>query len=226
LYIPVYSKIGFAGATGSGKSTIVDIIMGLLQPKNGNLKIDGKQINGKSQKQWLCSIGYVPQQIFLTDENIFNNIAFGVETKDIVQENVERAAKIANLHDFVVNDLPKGYNTIVGDRGIRLSGGQRQRIGIARALYHKPKVLILDEATSALDNLTEHAVIEALNNLSKEITVIMIAHRLSTLTRCDKIYLMERGEIKASGTFSELSESNLEFKPVKIKNRIFFLKNP
>lgn len=216
LYIPVYSTIGFAGATGSGKSTIVDIIMGLLQPKSGDLKIDGKKINDKNHKQWLCSIGYVPQQIFLTDDSISANIAFGAETKDIVLENVERAAKIANLHDFIVNDLPKSYNTIVGERGIRLSGGQRQRIGIARALYHKPKVLILDEATSALDNLTESKVVESLNNLSQEITVIMIAHRLSTLTRCDKIYLMERGEVKASGTFSELSKNNLEFKKLQM----------
>jgi ABC-type multidrug transport system fused ATPase/permease subunit len=212
LNIPAYSKIGFVGTTGSGKTTIVDIIMGLLKPNNGNLKIDGQVITEKSQIQWLRSIGYVPQQIFLTDESISNNIAFGVDSKDIIQENVEKAAKIANLHDFIINDLPQGYNTIVGERGIRLSGGQRQRIGIARALYQNPKVLIFDEATSALDNLTEQAVIESLNNLGKNITVIMIAHRISTLRNCDKIYLMERGEVKASGTFSELLESNQTFK--------------
>ena len=213
LNIPANSKIGFVGSTGSGKTTIVDIIMGLLKPKNGNLQIDGQAIiTQKCRIQWLRSIGYVPQQIFLTDDSISNNIAFGEDTKDIIQENVERAAKIANLHDFIINDLPQGYNTIVGERGMRLSGGQRQRIGIARALYQKPKVLIFDEATSALDNLTEEAVIESINNLGKNITVIMIAHRISTLRNCDKIYLMERGEIKASGTFSELSESNLVFK--------------
>jgi ATP-binding cassette, subfamily B, bacterial PglK len=139
------------------------------------------------------------------------NIAFGVNANEIDQEAVERAAKIANLHEFVVNDLPQGYATTVGERGVRLSGGQRQRIGIARALYHNPQVLILDEATSALDNLTEQAVMEAVNNLGHNITIILIAHRLSTVRQCDQIYLLERGEVKASGTYDELSASNQRF---------------
>jgi ATP-binding cassette, subfamily B, bacterial PglK len=139
------------------------------------------------------------------------NIAFGVNANEIDQEAVERAAKIANLHEFVVNDLPQGYGTTVGERGVRLSGGQRQRIGIARALYHNPQVLILDEATSALDNLTEQAVMEAVNNLGHDITIILIAHRLSTVRQCDQIYLLERGGVKASGTFDELSASNRRF---------------
>ena len=125
---------------------------------------------------------------------------------------MERAAKIANLHEFVVNDLPQGYATNVGERGVRLSGGQRQRIGIARALYHNPQVLILDEATSALDNLTEQAVMEAVNNLGHEITIILIAHRLSTVRQCDQIYLLERGEVKARGTFEELTQVNEKFR--------------
>jgi len=154
----------------------------------------------------------VPQHIYLADDSVVANIAFGVNAKEIDQHAVERAAKIANLHEFVVNDLPLGYNTTVGERGVRLSGGQRQRIGIARALYHNPQVLILDEATSALDNLTEQAVMEAVNNLGHDITIILIAHRLSTVRQCDQIYLLERGELKAQGTFLELMESSVQFK--------------
>ena len=137
-------------------------------------------------------------------------MAFGVD--DVDQQAVERAAKIANLHEFVVNNLPQSYATTVGELGTRLSGGQRQRIGIARALYHNPQVLVLDEATSALDNLTEQAVIEAVNNLSNKITIIMIAHRLSTVRQCDQIYLLDRGEVKASGTYDTLIKSNAKFK--------------
>ena len=140
------------------------------------------------------------------------NIAFGVAAEDLDRQAVERAAKIANLHEFVVNDLPQGYATAVGERGVRLSGGQRQRIGIARALYHNPQVLILDEATSALDNLTEQAVMEAVNNLGQDITIILIAHRLSTVRQCEQIYLLEQGEVKAQGTFEELTQANERFR--------------
>ena len=158
------------------------------------------------------AIGYVPQHIYLADDSVATNIAFGVNSKDINQHAVERAAKIANLHEFVSNDLPQGYATTVGERGVRLSGGQRQRIGIARALYHNPQVLILDEATSALDNLTEKAVMEAVNNLGQDITIILIAHRLSTVRQCDQIYLLERGEVKVKGTFEELTQANERFR--------------
>ena len=154
----------------------------------------------------------MPQHIYLSDDSVAANIAFGVNAKDIDQQAVERAAKIANLHEFVVGDLPQGYATTVGERGVRLSGGQRQRIGIARALYYNPQVLILDEATSALDSLTEQAVMEAVNNLGHDITIILIAHRLSTVRQCDQIYLLERGEVKAQGTFEELTASNLVFR--------------
>jgi ABC-type multidrug transport system fused ATPase/permease subunit len=147
----------------------------------------------------------------LADDSVAANIAFGVNVKDINPQAVERAAKIANLHEFVVNNLPQGYATTVGERGVRLSGGQRQRIGIARALYHNPQVLILDEATSALDNLTEQAVMEAVNNLGHDITIILIAHRLSTVRQCDRIYLLERGEVIASGTYDQLIVNSLEF---------------
>jgi ABC-type multidrug transport system fused ATPase/permease subunit len=211
LTIPVHSTVGFVGATGSGKTTAVDVILGLLEPQEGALNIDGQPITAANRRQWQRAIGYVPQHIYLADDNVAANIAFGVNAKDIDQQTVERAAKIANLHEFVVNDLPQGYATTVGERGVRLSGGQRQRIGIARALYHNPQVLILDEATSALDNLTEQAVMEAVNNLGHDVTIILVAHRLSTVRQCDQIYLLERGEAKASGTYDQLTASNHQF---------------
>lgn len=211
LNIPVHSKVGLVGASGSGKTTTVDVILGLLEPQGGCLCVDGQPINGARRRPWQRAIGYVPQHIYLADDSVAVNIAFGVNAKFIDQHAVELAAKIANLHDFVVNDLPQGYATTVGERGVRLSGGQRQRIGIARALYHNPQVLILDEATSALDNLTEQAVMEAVNNHGKNITIILIAHRLSTVRQCDQIYLFERGEVKASGTYEQLSASNQQF---------------
>jgi ATP-binding cassette, subfamily B, bacterial PglK len=211
LSIPAHSRVGFVGATGSGKTTTVDMILGLLEPQEGTLEIDGQPITTANRRQWQRAIGYVPQHIYLADDSVAANIAFGVNANDIDHQAVERAAKIANLHEFVVNDLPQGYATTVGERGVRLSGGQRQRIGIARALYHNPQVLILDEATSALDNLTEQAVMEAVNNLGHDITIILIAHRLSTMRQCDRIYLLERGEVKAQGTYDELSASNHRF---------------
>jgi len=212
LTIPVFSTVGFVGATGSGKTTTVDVILGLLEPQEGSLNIDGQLITASNRRQWQRAIGYVPQHIYLADDTVAANIAFGQNAKDIDQRAVERAAKIANLHEFVVNDLPQGYLTTVGERGVRLSGGQRQRIGIARALYHDPQVLILDEATSALDKLTEQAVMEAVSNLGHEITIILIAHRLSTVRHCDQIYLLERGEVKDQGTYEELTASSRQFR--------------
>ena len=200
------------GATGSGKTTAVDVTLGLLEPQKGHLNVDGQPINAANRRRWQRAIGYVPQHIYLADDSVTANIAFGVNAEDIDQQAVERAAKIANLHEFVSNDLLQGYETTVGERGVRLSGGQRQRIGIARALYHDPQVLILDEATSALDNLTEHAVLESVNNLGYDITIIMIAHRLSTVRQCDQIYLLERGKVKAHGTFDELTQTNEQFR--------------
>jgi ABC-type multidrug transport system fused ATPase/permease subunit len=212
LSISAHSKVGFVGATGSGKTTTVDVILGLLEPQKGALKIDGQPITAVNRRQWQRAIGYVPQHIYLADDSVAANIAFGVNPEDIDQQAVERAAKIANLHEFVSNDMSQGYATTVGERGVRLSGGQRQRIGIARALYHDPQILILDEATSALDNLTEQAVMEAVNNLGHNITIILIAHRLSTVRQCDQIYLLEQGEVKAQGTFEELTQANEQFR--------------
>ena len=212
LSIPVRSTIGFVGPTGSGKTTAVDVILGLLQPQEGTLEIDGQVINAVNLRQWQNTIGYVPQHIYLIDDSVANNIAFGVKAENIDHNAVERASKIANLHEFVINDLPQGYATTIGERGVRLSGGQRQRIGIARALYHNPQVLILDEATSALDNITEKVVMEAINNLSHNITIILIVHRFTTVRRCDQIYMFERGEVKAQGTFEELIKKNERFR--------------
>ena len=209
LNISAKSTVGLVGATGSGKTTTVDIILGLLEPQKGTLEIDGKIIRKQNSRSWQRSIGYVPQQIFLADDTIAANIAFGLEPKEINQEAVEKASKIANLHEFVIDELPRKYQTTIGERGVRLSGGQRQRIGIARALYHNPQLLILDEATSALDNQTEKAVMDAIDNLDKNITIIQIAHRLNTLKKCDKIFLLEKGELKKEAKYDELINASV-----------------
>ncbi len=211
IKVNVNNRVGIVGATGSGKTTIVDVILGLLKPQEGYLIVDSQQITNENSQQWQRAIGYVPQNIYLADDTVAANIAFGASYKDMNQNAIETAARNANIHEFIIKDLPEGYATKVGERGVRLSGGQRQRIGIARALYQKPQVLILDEATSALDNLTEQLVIEKINNLGYDITIIIIAHRLSTLRGCDKIYLIEHGEVKASGSYEKLIKSNQKF---------------
>ena len=217
LTIPAKSTVGLIGATGSGKTTMVDLILGLLEPQKGIIEIDGKIITQQNVRSWQKSIGYVPQHIYLSDNTVSSNIAFGINPKDIDQEAVEKVSKIANLHEFVLEELPKRYQTTIGERGVRLSGGQRQRIGIARALYHNPQVLILDEATSALDNFTEKVVMDAIDSLNKEITIILIAHRLNKVKKCDKIYLLEKGEIKKQGKFEELIEIDKNFS-LSVKN--------
>lgn len=208
LSIPAKTTIGFIGPTGSGKTTIIDIILGLLEIQKGTLEVDGKIINKENLRSWQNSLGYVPQNIYLSDDTVAANIAFGVEPKNIDLKVVEKVSKIANLHDFIIDELPNQYQTIVGERGVRLSGGQSQRIAIARALYHSPKVLILDEATSSLDNQTEKAVMDAVSNLNKEITIIIIAHRLNTVKNCDIIFKIDKGELVGQGTYEELNISN------------------
>lgn len=211
LKIIPQTTIGIVGPTGSGKTTLVDIILGLLELQKGTLEVDEKIIGENNIRSWQRSIGYVPQHIYLSDSSIESNIAFGVKKNEIDHEMVVRAAKIANLHEFVSSELDNKYQTIVGERGVRLSGGQRQRIGIARALYHNPKVLVLDEATSALDGNTEKIVIEAVNKLRSDMTIIMIAHRLSTIEKCDLVYLLERGQLKAQGSYKELKNNHKFF---------------
>jgi len=212
LEIKSKTTVGFVGVTGSGKTTTVDIILGLLLPSSGKLIVDGVEITPENVRSWQKNLGYVPQSIYLTDDTVICNIAFGIKDEEIDIDAVKRAARIANLHDFIMRDLPNGYETLVGERGVRLSGGQRQRIGIARALYHDPKVLIFDEATSALDGITENAIMEAIQNLSRKKTIIMIAHRLTTVQECDVIYMLEKGKVIAKGTYSELIESSSQFR--------------
>jgi ATP-binding cassette, subfamily B, bacterial PglK len=212
MTIPAMTTVGIVGGTGAGKTTAVDVMLGLMVPQAGALKVDGTAIGPENLRAWQNSIGYVPQQIFLIDDSVAANIAFGIPPEKLDMAAVERAAKVANLHDFVVGELTEGYKTFVGERGVRLSGGQRQRIGIARALYHDPDVLILDEATSALDNLTERAVMEAVHNLGHEKTIIMIAHRLSTVKDCDTIFLMDKGRLAAQGRYDQLVAENETFR--------------
>jgi len=211
IQIAAFSKVGVVGSTGSGKSTLIDLILGLLEMNKGTIRVDENIINKQNIRSWQESISYVPQQIFLSDASIAENIAFGQDFKNIDLEAMEEAAKIANLHEFVSNELPKNYKTLVGERGVRLSGGQRQRIGIARAFYNNPKILILDEATSALDTLTEKKVMDNIQNLKDKITIIIVAHRLSTVKNCEKIFILEKGEIKHQGTYEELIANNKDF---------------
>ena len=217
LKIKANSIIGIIGTTGSGKTTLVDIILGLLECKEGKLEIDGNIINKNNLGAWQNSIGYVPQNIYLTDDSIASNIAFGINKASIDQKAVERSAKIANLHTFITEELPLKYQTTVGERGIRLSGGQKQRIGIARAIYKNPNLLILDEATNALDSYTEHMVLKEIFNLNKDITIILITHRINTIKKCDNIIFIDRGELKGEGTFDKLSQLIEKFKETSDK---------
>ena len=212
LVIPARTTVGIVGGTGAGKTTLVDLVLGLLTPDQGEIRVDGQVITRENVRAWQGTLGYVPQSIYLTDETIASNIAFGVPKDEIDMAAVERAAKIAALHDFVLSDLPQGYDTFVGERGVRLSGGQRQRIGIARALYRDPTLLIMDEATSALDNITERVVMEAVNRIRADKTVILIAHRLTTVKTCDTIFLMDRGRLLAQGSYDELLAGNDQFR--------------
>jgi ATP-binding cassette, subfamily B, bacterial PglK len=216
LAIAARTTTGIVGGTGAGKTTAVDIILGLLDLEAGELRVDGQRITRANLRAWQKTVGYVPQHIFLTDDTVAANIAFGVSREAIDHAAVERAARIAELHNFVVHELPKGYETAVGERGVRLSGGQRQRIGIARALYQDPDVLIMDEATSALDNLTERAVMDAVHNLGRAKTIVLIAHRLSTVRDCDRIFMLEQGRLVAEGSYEELMENSGKFRALAV----------
>lgn len=205
------SIVGFAGTTGAGKTTLIDIFLGLLLPYSGEFRIDDVLITEQNVQSWRKLIGYVPQDIFLIDDTILRNIAFGVPDKSIDLEKAKKAAQIAAIDDFIENQLNDGYMTMVGERGVRLSGGQRQRIGLARALYRSPSVLILDEATSALDGTTEEKVLAGIHEQSSVRTILIIAHRLNTLKVCDEIYLLEKGRIIDHGNYDYLITHNPKF---------------
>ena len=199
LRLDAKSTIGIVGSTGSGKTTVLDLLLGLLRPEQGALLIDGKALDAADLLRWQRTLGYVPQHIYLSDSSVAHNVAFGVPEREIDRARVEEACRVAQIHDFVRESLPDGYDTTVGERGVRLSGGERQRIGIARALYRCPDVLILDEATSALDTATEERVIDALQRFAGQKTIIMVAHRETTLRQCDAIYRITRGRIELIG---------------------------
>ena len=211
IKIPVNKIIGISGSSGSGKSTIIDILIGLIQPDKGEILIDGTPLLSENIGNWQDKIGFVAQSIFLSDASIMENIAFGLSKNDIDISKVHRAIELSHLSK-VIAELPKGVETMVGERGVQLSGGQRQRIGIARALYHDPEILIFDEATSALDGTTEKTIMDAIHDFSGLKTIIMIAHRLTTLKKCDLIYFIDQGRVVDSGNFENLINNNSEFK--------------
>ncbi|MGK2910962.1 MAG: ABC transporter ATP-binding protein [Sphingobium sp.] len=213
LHIPKGARVGFMGKTGSGKSTILDLIMGLLEPSDGAILIDGETLTSSNVAAWQNRLAHVPQAIYLSDGPIVENIAFGVAANKIDMKRVHEAARKADIHDYISSQA-RGYDTLVGERGVRLSGGQRQRIGIARALYKQASVLILDEATSALDDETEASVIQAVEGLGDDLSIIMIAHRLTTLRNCDIIYHIENGRVVERGRYADLIEAKNEMLPV------------
>jgi ATP-binding cassette, subfamily B, bacterial PglK len=212
LNIKKNSSVALVGSTGAGKTSLIDIIIGLLFPQQGSLLVDGIAVSGDNLHHWQRKIGYVSQHIYLCDDTVTRNIAFGIPDNLVDRDRLERAAALANIENFILNELPYGYDTIVGEHGVRLSGGQRQRIGIARAFYNDPEVLVFDEATSALDGVTEDAVLTAMLSTVSSKTLIIIAHRLTTVKNCDQVYIMERGKIIASGTYDSLLAGNKLFR--------------
>ncbi len=212
LCIEKNTTVGLVGPTGSGKTTLIDILLGLLQPQDGQLRVNDIPIGAHNVTAWQQQVGYVPQEIFLFDDTVTRNIAFGVPDDAVDQAALERALRTADLYDYVMHALPEGCQTMLGQRGIRLSGGQKQRIGIARALYRNPDILVLDEATSALDGMTEGVVMEAIQKLSHKLTIIMIAHRLNTVKDCDVIHYIDRGRVVSSGSYDELTRSCIHFR--------------
>lgn len=211
LQIGKGEKVAFVGSTGSGKTTLVDLIVGLLRPEAGEIRIDQDQLSPANLPAWRSSIAYVPQDVFLFDDSVVRNISLQEKLNPEEQLRLEEAARLADIHAFITEELAEGYATKVGEKGVRLSGGQRQRIGLARAFFHQPSVLVLDEATSALDNVTERGIIESLSQLPEEITTIMIAHRLSTVRHADRIFLIENGTITNQGSYDQLVRESQVF---------------
>jgi ATP-binding cassette subfamily C protein len=212
LTIDANTTVGFVGETGSGKTTTVDLLLGLLQPDCGEIRIDGTTLAPDVLRAWQTTVGYVPQDIYLSDDTIANNVAFGVPDQDIDQDRVQEAMKRAQIYEFVSTRMPYGMQTVVGERGVKLSGGQKQRIGIARALYHSPSVLVFDEATSALDQVTEQRVMEAIRGLARDHTIVLIAHRLSTVENADRVFMLEDGQLVGAGAYDNLLKTNEHFR--------------
>jgi len=210
VVIPQNQSVGLVGKTGSGKTTLADIVLALYPPSVGSISIDGVEMTLENERAWRKRVGYVPQHVFLTNASVAQNIALGIAPDEIDLIAVRRAAEMAQATEFI-DQLPHGYKTVVGERGVKLSGGQRQRLGIARALYHSPDVLVFDEATSALDGMTEDAVMQAVESLSSERTMILIAHRLRTVQACDRIIMLEAGKVVADGSYDDLMLSSEPF---------------
>ena len=211
LTINPNTTVGIVGSSGAGKTTLVDILLGLLNIDSGDFRVDGIDITPHNIQAWRNGAGYIPQSIYLTDDTIAANIAFGISKDDVNFEDIIKAGKLAMLDQFV-NTLPEGYMTVIGERGVRLSGGQRQRIGIARALYSDPSLLIMDEGTSSLDGITEDIVMESINNMAHQKTIVIIAHRIATVKECDVIHIMDNGKIIESGTYNHLLKNNIKFR--------------
>jgi ABC-type multidrug transport system fused ATPase/permease subunit len=200
LEIKANTSVGIIGTSGAGKSTLIDVLLGLLEPDSGEIRIDDVLLKPENAVAWRATVGYVPQQIFLMDSTLAENVAFGVPPEQIDTDRVERAARAAQLHEFIVHSLPLAYQTVIGERGVRISGGERQRLGLARALYRDPSVLLLDEATSALDIATEATILSAIDSLKGTRTIIMIAHRLSSVEGCDEVVLLDHGRVTQTGS--------------------------
>ena len=218
LEIKAGNFIGITGKTGSGKSTLLDITIGLLDPTSGNILIDDKKLDLNLKDSWKSNIGYVPQFPFMGDDTITNNIALGINPELIDINRIKEVAKNAKIDDFIENDLPSKYETIIGESGVRLSGGQRQRIGIARALYNDRDVIVLDEATNSLDTNTEEEIINSIISVKKNKTIIMVTHRIQSLKKCDKILILDNGILLNKGSFNELINANLTFKNLNKNN--------
>jgi len=208
IEIKANTIVGFAGHSGSGKSTLINVILGLLAPTCGDVYVDDVRVSSENVKSWQKNIGYVPQGVYLVDDTIISNIAFGVPLSEVDVSAVENAARVAQIHDFIMDEMPSGYQSMIGESGSKISGGQRQRLGIARAIYRQPKLLVLDEATSALDSITEKKVVDEVARLSGDMTVIMIAHRLTTLKHCDVIHVVDHGRVVGSGLYEDLEKEN------------------
>lgn len=215
LAIPKGAKVAFVGSTGSGKSTTLDLLMGLIEPGEGRFLVDGQPVSGNQVRAWQRTIAHVPQSIFLADATVAQNIALGVPPAEINMERVRQAARQAHIAEFI-EAHPEGYSALVGERGVRLSGGQRQRVGIARALYKEADILVFDEATSALDNTTEQSVMGALQGLGRHLTIILIAHRLTTVRGCDTIFELDGGRVVAQGSYEELLVSSPGFRRMAV----------